>query len=156
MNFQQHNEESFILQEEMNEKYESLEERISNLENQNSHLLYFIYFLYENFPELVRKILPQNTFIQLMLRNNKISNPEKTSNPHQSNPSFSVTAREKEILNLLASGLCAKEIAQKLFISEATVITHKKNLKEKFEARNTVELINKAHNFLKENSNDLI
>jgi DNA-binding NarL/FixJ family response regulator len=58
------------------------------------------------------------------------------------------TRREKDVLELLVKGLCAKEIANKLFISESTVITHKKNLKEKFNAKNTVELISKAQSHL--------
>jgi DNA-binding CsgD family transcriptional regulator len=60
----------------------------------------------------------------------------------------SLTRREIEVLQLLVKGLCAKEIASSLFISESTVITHKKNLKKKFDARNSVELISKAHNCL--------
>ncbi len=54
------------------------------------------------------------------------------------------TRREKEVLILLTQGYCAKEIAKRLFISETTVITHKRNLKEKFKAKNTVELISKT------------
>ena len=48
-----------------------------------------------------------------------------------------------DVFILLEKGYCAKEIAKSLFISETTVITHKKNLKEKFQAKNTVELISK-------------
>lgn len=55
-----------------------------------------------------------------------------------------VTRREKEILQLIADGMTSVEIAGKLFISAATVETHRKNLVAKFNARNTVALIKAA------------
>lgn len=55
-----------------------------------------------------------------------------------------VTRREKEILQLIADGMTSIEIADKLFISVATVETHRKNLLAKFNARNTVALIKAA------------
>jgi DNA-binding NarL/FixJ family response regulator len=55
-----------------------------------------------------------------------------------------ITRREKEILKLIAEGLTNAEISEKLFISVATVNTHRKSLLEKFEAKNTAILIGKA------------
>ena len=55
-----------------------------------------------------------------------------------------ITRREKEILVMIAEGLTNAEIAAKLFISIATVNTHRKSLLEKFEAKNTAILIGKA------------
>jgi DNA-binding NarL/FixJ family response regulator len=42
-----------------------------------------------------------------------------------------LTEREKEVLALLASGYSNKDVAEKLFISIHTVISHRKNLVEK-------------------------
>ncbi|WP_430974037.1 LuxR C-terminal-related transcriptional regulator [Sunxiuqinia rutila] len=42
-----------------------------------------------------------------------------------------LTSREKEVIKLIALGLANKEIADKLFISIHTVISHRKNLTEK-------------------------
>jgi DNA-binding CsgD family transcriptional regulator len=42
-----------------------------------------------------------------------------------------LSVREKEILRLVATGFSNKEIAEKLFISIHTVITHRKNISEK-------------------------
>ncbi len=53
-----------------------------------------------------------------------------------------LTKREIELLLYIADGLTSKEIANKLFISEHTVINHKRNMMEKTNARNIVELIN--------------
>jgi DNA-binding NarL/FixJ family response regulator len=55
-----------------------------------------------------------------------------------------LTRREKEVLELIANGLTNNEIAQKLFISVATVDTHRKNLLAKFEAKNIASLIKTA------------
>lgn len=55
-----------------------------------------------------------------------------------------VTRREKEVLQLIAEGLTNGEIAEKLFISSATVDTHRKNLLVKFQTKNTASLVKTA------------
>jgi DNA-binding NarL/FixJ family response regulator len=55
-----------------------------------------------------------------------------------------LTRREKEILELIAAGHTNQEIADKLFISYTTVDTHRKNLLQKFNAKNVAVLINLA------------
>ncbi|HRW62272.1 MAG TPA: LuxR C-terminal-related transcriptional regulator [Bacteroidales bacterium] len=57
---------------------------------------------------------------------------------------YSITNREKEILNLLINGLSATEIAKKLFLSVHTVISHRKNLLHKTKTKNTAELVKLA------------
>ena len=52
-----------------------------------------------------------------------------------------LSVRECEILALLIGGKESKEIAAALFISPATVSTHRKNLLAKTKARNTSEMI---------------
>jgi DNA-binding NarL/FixJ family response regulator len=42
-----------------------------------------------------------------------------------------ISGREKEVLQLVALGLTNKEIAEKLYISSHTVITHRKNITSK-------------------------
>ncbi|MEJ1239831.1 response regulator transcription factor [Chryseolinea sp. T2] len=51
------------------------------------------------------------------------------------------TSREREVLELIATGYSSKEIAEKLRIAERTVETHRKNMLEKAEVKNTAELI---------------
>lgn len=61
-----------------------------------------------------------------------------------------ITRREMEVLSLISEGMTNNEIAQKLFVSITTVDTHRKNLLEKFSAKNTAELVKLAfqHKFL--------
>ena len=57
---------------------------------------------------------------------------------------FTFTFKEKEVLALVSSGLTTKEIAFKLNISHHIVETHRKNLLRKCDAKNSVELVQKA------------
>lgn len=53
-----------------------------------------------------------------------------------------LTDREREILNLIATGLMNKEVAAKLFISTATVKTHIQHIYEKLQVNTRVEAVN--------------
>jgi DNA-binding NarL/FixJ family response regulator len=55
-----------------------------------------------------------------------------------------ITRREKEVLSLIAEGMTNGEIAEKFFISIATVDTHRKNLLVKFQTKNTASLVKTA------------
>jgi DNA-binding CsgD family transcriptional regulator len=71
--------------------------------------------------------------------------PVKTILSGSSNHSITpFTDREKEIVSHLAEGLDSVDIAEKLFISEGTVRTHRKNILEKTGAKNAVHLVRMA------------
>ncbi|WP_031456953.1 LuxR C-terminal-related transcriptional regulator [Flavobacterium chungangense] len=53
-----------------------------------------------------------------------------------------LTQREKEILQLLIQGKSTQEISEILFLSFLTVQTHRRNMLNKFQVKNAVELIN--------------
>lgn len=53
----------------------------------------------------------------------------------------SITKREKQILQLLAAGKTTTAIAAELHLSHFTIDTYRKNLLQKFEVRNTAELL---------------
>lgn len=56
---------------------------------------------------------------------------------------LTLSQREKEIAGLLAAGLSTKQIGERLHISFNTVESHRKNLLQKLEAKNTAELIHR-------------
>ena len=58
---------------------------------------------------------------------------------------FSLTARERQMANLIAQGLTNKEIAFQLGITEATVRTHIYNVFQKVGAQSRIELLNLLH-----------
>ncbi|WP_298222551.1 response regulator transcription factor [Flavobacterium sp.] len=53
-----------------------------------------------------------------------------------------LTVREKEILTLLKQGKSTQEISDTLFLSFLTVQTHRRNLLNKFQVKNLIELLN--------------
>ncbi|HMB62288.1 MAG TPA: helix-turn-helix transcriptional regulator [Eudoraea sp.] len=55
-----------------------------------------------------------------------------------------ISPREEQVLKLIADGFSSKQIAAKLYISNHTAISHRKHLIEKFQVRNTAQLIKKA------------
>jgi DNA-binding NarL/FixJ family response regulator len=62
------------------------------------------------------------------------------------NPEFEkLSAREKEILDLLSKGLRYKEIADKIFLSTETVRTHIRNIYEKLQVNSRTEALNKIY-----------
>ncbi len=62
----------------------------------------------------------------------------------QDKSKIELTNREIEIIKLICDGLLSKEVANKLEISVRTVETHKKNIFEKLEINNSIELLKYA------------
>jgi len=57
---------------------------------------------------------------------------------------IALTNREKEVLKLIAEEYSNPEIAEQLYISVRTVDTHRRNLLEKLNAKNTAGLVKYA------------
>jgi len=64
--------------------------------------------------------------------------------PGQATPRAVLTSRERQVLQLLAEGRTAKEVAATLNVSHKTVAFHRNNVKRKLGLRKTVELIKRA------------
>jgi len=91
--------------------------------------------------------------IRSVAEGNKVLSPHLTAQmidfmqkgqPHPDSQSPKVTRREKEIIQLISKELTTKEIAEKLFLSTNTIVTHKRNLFVKFDVKNSVGLIKAA------------
>lgn len=54
---------------------------------------------------------------------------------------YALTKREVDIIRCIADELTTREIADQLFISEHTVMTHRKNLLRKLDVKNTAGLV---------------
>lgn len=55
-----------------------------------------------------------------------------------------LTVREVEIIRFIAKGLTSRQIADKLFLSEFTINTHRRNIMRKLDFKNVAGLINFA------------
>jgi len=51
------------------------------------------------------------------------------------------TAQEKNVVKWLADGFSSKQLADKLFVSEHTIISHRKNMLKKTNTKNVAELV---------------
>lgn len=76
-------------------------------------------------PDLISKILKRNYTQEELIENE-------------------LTKREIEIIKAISEGLNNKEISEKLFISDRTVNTHRTNIMNKLNAKNSVDLVVKA------------
>jgi two-component system, NarL family, nitrate/nitrite response regulator NarL len=90
--------------------------------------------------EAIQTVLSGKMYISNDINNNIVT-------PTSSDEAPILTRREKEILILIAEGQTNNVIAEKLFISNHTVDTHRKNLLLKFEVGNTAQLIKMASGF---------
>lgn len=81
------------------------------------------------------------SFLNICTKNGKFE-PELSSD--QRNLETQLSARELEIVQMLAEGLSTEEIAAKLFISSHTVRTHRKNILKKTNSKNTTQLVSRC------------
>lgn len=71
------------------------------------------------------------------------SAPREALTRHPVPPSV-VSAREREVLTLVAAGLSNRQVAGRLAITEATVKRHLRNIFEKLDAVSRIDAVNKA------------
>ena len=69
---------------------------------------------------------------------------ERFSDPTQAAATLRLSTREREVLQLIAEGRAAKEIAFRLNISVRTAEFHRENIKKKLGLRTTAELTKHA------------
>ena len=80
--------------------------------------------------------------ISELLLNSYLRHPDRTDSPES--PRSRLTAREREIVQLLAEGKSNKEVAASLNISIKTAETHRTNIMNKLDLRSITELVRYA------------
>lgn len=91
----------------------------------------------------IHEVLRGGTFISTSLRNPALDELLHPSRRHVKK-TVELTARQREVLQLLAEGKSAKEIAGVLGISSRTVETHKYNIMDDLGVKTTAELVQHA------------
>jgi DNA-binding NarL/FixJ family response regulator len=84
-------------------------------------------------PEVTRRVIEQMT--------KESRGPDVTVTPEHAAALAQLTEREREVLVLVAAGLSNAEIAERLFVGEATVKTHLSNCFAKLHLRDRVQAV---------------
>ncbi len=92
--------------------------------------------------EAIEKVHSGGQFLEARLRELVLQSSLRDSN--QRKPHLLLTKREQEVLQMIASNLTSKEIAETLFLSKRTIDHHRNNLLLKMDVKNTAALIAKA------------
>ncbi|MBI2268770.1 MAG: response regulator transcription factor [Bacteroidetes bacterium] len=96
----------------------------------------------EQFVAAIKALASGEQFLSEEVKNKMITNI--TSGKEQKPIIPILSDREKEILQLVAKEFTTQQIADQLFISHHTVISHRKKLLFKFDVQNTAGLIKRA------------
>ena len=94
----------------------------------------------EEFIRAIRTVASDQTYLSPAVAGNVVEGYVQKKRPEASETSEILTAREREVLQLVAEGLMTKEIAHKLNISVKTADTHRQQLMNKLNIHNVAEL----------------
>lgn len=101
----------------------------------------------EELLEAIQAVMDGDRYFSREVTDLLIAGIHEPKKPKTSDFIQKLTRREKEILQLIVDELTTDEIAAKLFISSSTVITHRKSLLRKLNAKNVAGLVKKAFEF---------
>lgn len=101
----------------------------------------------EELVSAIESVHSGETYFSKQVTENLISGMTQTKKITSSSMIQKVTRREKEILQLILDEKTTDEIAKTLFISSTTVISHRKSLLRKLNAKNTAGLVKTAIEF---------
>jgi DNA-binding NarL/FixJ family response regulator len=87
----------------------------------------------------IRQVVEEGAYLEGSITNQLLQEYSSSSNGQQ--PPQHITAREKDVLKYLITGMSNKEIAYLLGISPKTVSVHRSNLMTKFNVRSSIELL---------------
>lgn len=95
----------------------------------------------------IQTIMKGERYFSKEVTDSLVSGMQQEKKPRISDFIQKLTRREKQVLQLITEEMTTDEIAGKLFISSTTVITHRKSLLRKLNAKNVAGLVKKAFEF---------
>lgn len=95
----------------------------------------------------IKTVMDGERYFSKEVTNSLIAGTHQVKKPKMTDFIQKLTRREKEILKLITEEYTTDEIAGKLFISSTTVITHRKSLLRKLNAKNVAGLVKKSYEF---------
>ncbi|MCO6489304.1 MAG: response regulator transcription factor [Phaeodactylibacter sp.] len=95
----------------------------------------------------IKKVAAGEQYFSREVANSLIAGMQQPRQPRPPGFIQKLTRREKEVLHLIIEEHTTEEIAEKLFISPATAISHRKSLLRKLDAKNAAGLVKAAFEF---------
>lgn len=95
----------------------------------------------EKFTVAVNYLFDISTKERIERRINETNGQKQNTMEHKP---MAISPRERQVLKLIADGYSTKQIAKLLYISNHTAVSHRKHLIEKFQVKNTAQMIKKA------------
>ncbi|KAA3637746.1 MAG: DNA-binding response regulator [Bacteroidetes bacterium] len=95
----------------------------------------------------IQQVLSGERYFSKEVTDSLLASQLQIKKPKTSDFIQKLTRREKEILRLIIEEKTTEDIAAELFISPTTVISHRKNLLRKLNAKNTAGLVRKVFEF---------
>ncbi len=99
---------------------------------------------FEELAKAIRTVVTNHTYLSPMISDIVVKSYISKSPETTTENAPLLTAREREMLQLMAEGMTAKEIASHLFVSVKTVETHRRNIAQKLNINRAAELIKYA------------
>ncbi|OPY80365.1 MAG: Oxygen regulatory protein NreC [Syntrophus sp. PtaU1.Bin005] len=99
---------------------------------------------FEELVSAIHTVLENHTYLSPTITDIVVRNYVNKASKTSVVSSAELTARERELLQLLAEGMTAKQIAKTLRVSVKTVATHRRNIAQKLGAGSVAELIKYA------------
>lgn len=93
--------------------------------------------------EAIEKVYAGEQFLEAKLKE-LVLQATLSEGSNQRQPHLLLTKREQEVLQMIASNMTSREIAETLFLSKRTIDHHRNNLLLKLDVKNTAALIAKA------------
>ena len=90
--------------------------------------------------QALRAVMDGHTYLSAPLSDRLVRRYLDVVSPAMGEIAGPLTAREREVLQLLAEGFTTKEIASELFISSKTVETHRRHIMQKLQIDSIAEL----------------
>jgi DNA-binding NarL/FixJ family response regulator len=99
---------------------------------------------FEELVNAIHTVLANHTYLSPSIADIVVKNYVNKASGNSVVVSSELTPRERELLQLLAEGMTAKQIAAELHVSVKTVETHRRNITQKLGAASVAELIKYA------------
>jgi two-component system, NarL family, response regulator NreC len=99
---------------------------------------------FEELVNAIHTVLANHTYLSPSIADIVVKNYVSKASGNSVVVSSELTPRERELLQLLAEGMTAKQIAAELHVSVKTVETHRRNITQKLGAASVAELIKYA------------